>query len=161
MDGRSSHRELGIAWVGLCLAIAAHVIDEALTNFLSVYNPSVTAMRQRWSWFPMPTFEFRIWLAGLIAFVLLLLLLSPLAFRGVHAIRPVAWFLSILMIANAIGHTLATIFGRTAESVHFARPAPGFYSSPLLLIASVYLIVQLRRTARIASGAKAAHAKMG
>ncbi|HEX6504606.1 MAG TPA: hypothetical protein VF011_15315 [Terriglobales bacterium] len=148
----SPYRKLGIAWVGLCLAVAVHITDEALTGFLSVYNPTVIAMRERWGWFPMPAFGFREWLDSLIAGVVVALLLSPLVFRGSRLIRPLAWFLSIVMIINAGGHTLATILGQTVASVHFARPAPGFYSSPLLLLASIYLIVQLRRTGRIRSG---------
>lgn len=147
MDLHSPHAKLGLGWVGLAVAIGVHVTDEALTGFLSVYNPTVIEARHRWSWFPMPTFTFGTWLAGLIAAVILLLLLSPLAFRGVRWIRPVAYVLSTLMILNAMGHTLATIAGRTFEFVQFSRPAPGFYSSPLLLIASIYLLVQLRRTA--------------
>jgi hypothetical protein len=46
---------------------------------------------------------------------------------------------------NALGHTVATILGHTVATVRFARPAPGFYSSPVLAIASIYLLVQLRR----------------
>jgi hypothetical protein len=33
--------------------------------------------------------------------------------------------------------------------VTFPRPAPGFYSSPFLFAASVWLMVRLRRTARV------------
>jgi hypothetical protein len=147
----SPYRKLGFAWIGLCLVTAVHVIDEAATGFLSVYNPSVIAMRQRWGWFPMPTFEYREWLLGLLGGIAFALLLSPLAFRGSRVVRPIAWFLSVIMILNACGHTLATILGRTVESVRFSRPAPGFYSSPLLLIAAIYLISQLRRTGRLTS----------
>ncbi len=144
----SNHRKLGIAWLGLCLAVAVHVTDEALTGFLAVYNPSVIAMRARWGWFPMPTFTFREWLFGLTGAILLALLLSPFAFREAQWMRALAWFLSLVMILNACGHALATLLGRTVESVRFARPAPGFYSSPLLLASSIYLMVQLRRPSR-------------
>ncbi len=50
------------------------------------------------------------------------------------------------MLLNAAGHTVATIFGRTVSSVTFPRPAPGFWSSPFLVAAAVYLLVQLRKT---------------
>ena len=33
--------------MSLCLALAAHVFDEAMTDFLSVYNPTVQAIRQK------------------------------------------------------------------------------------------------------------------
>jgi hypothetical protein len=147
----SPYRKLGFAWICLCLATAVHVTDEALTGFLSVYNPTVNAMRERWGWFPMPTFSYREWLLGLMGGIVVALLLSPLVYRGSRFIRPIAWILSVIMILNAGGHTLASILGRTVESVHFARPAPGFYSSPLLLVAAIYLIMQLRRTARVSS----------
>ena len=74
----SSTKKLGIAWVQLCLALAAHVTDEALTGFLSVYNPTVLALQAKLGFWLMPTFEFREWLTGLIVAVLLLLALSPL-----------------------------------------------------------------------------------
>lgn len=154
----SPYRKLGIAWICLCLATAVHVTDEALTGFLSIYNPTVDTMRERWGWFPMPTFGYREWLLGLMGGIVVALLLSPLVYRGSRIMRPIAWFLSVIMILNAGGHTLATILGHTVESVRFARPAPGFYSSPLLLIAAIYLIMQLRRTARVTSdtGARSA-----
>jgi len=140
------HR-LGVAWVMLALALAAHVADEALTGFLSVYNPTVLALRARFGFWPMPTFEFREWLTGLSLGILLLLVLSPFAFRGARWIRPLFYFVAIVAgIFNALGHTLATILGQTVSTVRFPRPAPGFYSSPLLLAAAVYLLVQLRKT---------------
>ena len=40
----------GGPWVALCCAFALHVLDEALTGFLDVYNPTVAALRQRWAW---------------------------------------------------------------------------------------------------------------
>ena len=139
----------GRGWLFLTLALAAHVTDEALTGFLNVYNPTVIAMRQQWGWFPMPTFEFREWLVGLIVLVVVLLALTPVAASGARWLRPIAYFLCVVMFLNGMGHTLGTIFGRTfAASVRFPRPMPGFYSSPLLFASSIYLWVQLRRTAR-------------
>jgi len=142
----TSTKKLGIAWVLVCLALAAHVTDEAFTGFLSVYNPTVLALRAKLGFWPMPTFEFREWLTGLIVAVLLLLALSPFVFRGARWIRPLFYFFAVLMIANGLGHTAGTILGHSVSSIRFARPMPGFYSSPLLLTASVYALVQLRRT---------------
>jgi hypothetical protein len=138
---------LGIAWVALCLALAVHVTDEALTGFLSVYNPTVLALRAKLGFWPMPTFEFREWLAGLVFGILLLAALSPFAFRNARWIRPIFYFCAIVTgVLNALGHTVATILGQTVSTVRFSRPAPGFYSSPLLLMAAIYALVQLRRT---------------
>jgi hypothetical protein len=145
-DGRSIHR-LGIAWILFCCALALHVTDEALTGFLSVYNPTVLALRQQLGFWPMPTFTFQLWLTLLIMGILVLLTLSPLFFRNVPWVRPVAYFCAVVVgIFNAVGHTVATIFGQTVSSVTFPRPAPGFYSSPFLFATACFLLVQLRRT---------------
>ena len=134
------------AWVLLCLALALHVTDEASTGFLSVYNPTVIALRKTWGWFPMPVFSFEVWLVGLILAVAALLGLSVFVLRGARWIRPLAYVFAALMIANGLGHTLGTIFGRTVASVRFPRPMPGFLSSPVLFLASAYLLFELRRT---------------
>ncbi|MGH9531588.1 MAG: hypothetical protein ACRD2Q_04295 [Terriglobales bacterium] len=139
-------RHLGIAWIALCAAFAVHVADEALTGFLSVYNPTVIGLRQRYNWFPMPVFDFWGWLTGLVIAIAALLALSPFAFRGAAWLRPLAYVFAVIMLVNAAGHTLGTIFGRTLPSITFERPMPGFYSSPLLLVASVYMLRALGRT---------------
>lgn len=136
----------GFAWVLLCLAFCVHVADEALTGFLGVYNPTVTAVRARLGWFPMPTFEYREWLVGLIIVNLVLLALTPPAYRNARGLRPLAYFFAGVMLLNGLGHTIFTVLGHTVPSVRFPRPAPGFYSSPFLLITSIYLFVRLRAT---------------
>jgi len=136
----------GLAWFLLCLAFCAHVLDEAATGFLGVYNPTVLAMRAQFRWFPMPTFEFREWLVGLVIVNAIFLTLTPFAYRNAGPLRPLAYFYAAVMLLNGMGHTLFTVLGRTVASVHFPRPAPGFYSSPFLLAASAYLLLRLRAT---------------
>ncbi len=147
MDLHPSHAKLGWAWVALALATALHVFDEALTGFVPLYNSTVLALRHDWGLFLAPTFTFGEWLGGLIAGIVLWLALSPFVFRGARWIRPIAYFLSVLMILNAAGHTTETIVGHTVKSVQIPRPVPGFYSSPFLAIAAVYLLMKLRETA--------------
>jgi hypothetical protein len=142
----------GFAWVLLCLAFCAHVADEALTGFLPVYNATVSAMREQHSWYPMPPFGFREWLVGLIVVNLVLLLLTPLAYRNWPYLRVFAYFFAVIMLLNGLGHTLATVFGRTASSVPIPRPAPGFYSSPFLLAGGIYLLFRLRRSSTPKTG---------
>jgi hypothetical protein len=139
----------GAPWVLLCLAFCAHVADEALTGFLPVYNATVLAVRREYAWFPMPTFEYRDWLIGLIVANAVFLLLTPFAFRNAQWLRPLAYFFAGVHLLNGMGHTLATIFGQTVSSVHFPRPAPGFYSSPLLIAGSIYLLVRLGDSAQV------------
>jgi hypothetical protein len=139
----------GGAWLGLCVAFALHILDEASTGFLAVYNPTVTALRQSWGWFPMPTFGFKEWLVGLVVACAVLLCLTPVAARGMPGLRPLAWVYAVIMFLNGLGHTLFSILGHTVAAVTFPRPAPGFYSSPFLFAASLWLMVRLRRTARV------------
>ncbi len=140
--------KLVLSWLLLCMAIALHVFDEATHNFLAVYNPTVIALRERMPWLAFPEFTFRTWITGLAIAIALLFLLSPLVARGVHWIRPIAYLVSVLMIANGLSHAAGTILGRTVASVHFSRPMPGFYSSPILIAASTYVLIQLRNTKR-------------
>ena len=93
----------------------------------------------------MPTFEFREWLIGLTIANVVLLALTPFAFRGTRWIRPLAYLFAAVMLLNGAAHTTGTILGRTVESVRFTRPMAGFYSSPALLAASTYLWIRLRK----------------
>ena len=129
---RGGTYRLGWAWVALCLALAVHVTDEALTDFLSVYNPTVRAIRNRLPFLPLPTFTFEVWLTGLIAAVVLLLSLSRFAFRGARWMTPVSYVFGALMFLNGSLHI--------AGSFYLGRLMPGVYSAPLLLAGSIYLL---------------------
>jgi hypothetical protein len=146
-DEAPNHRALAYAWIALCLALGLHVFDEATTGFLNIYNPTVEALRAQLGWWPMPSLSFGDWLTGLIVVCVLLLLLTPLVVRGTPFTRLLACIFAVIMLLNAGAHTLATIFGRTVASVTFPRPAPGFWSSPFMAAAAIYLLIPLRRTA--------------
>lgn len=133
-------RRFGFAWVFLCVVLALHVTDEAATDFLSVYNPAVQAIRARFPVLPLPTFTFGVWLAGLSVGILLLLSLSPLAFRGWSVAIWLAYPLGSLMFANGLGHI--------GGSLYLGHLMPGVYSSPLLLAASAFLFACARMTHR-------------
>lgn len=144
-------RQLGRAWVLLCLGLLLHVTDEALTGFLSVYNPTAVVIRQRFPWLPVPQFDFQSWLIALLIGVAILLALSPFLYRGAVWMRPIAYGFSAIMIVNALGHTAGTIAGRSLGPIRFPRPMPGFYSSPVILAAALYLLVRLRRSPAVVS----------
>jgi hypothetical protein len=129
----SANRLWGFAWLGLGTALALHVIDEALTGFLPLYNSIVTEIRDSYPWFPMPIFTFPVWIGGLITGILILFLLSPLVFAGRLSLRYISYPLSVLMILNGLGHIGA--------SVYWGILAPGVYSSPFLLLAAAALLV--------------------
>ena len=129
----STNRRWGYAWLGLGIALALHVTDEALTGFLPLYNSTDAEIREPYPWIPLPTFTFPVWLGGLIAGVLILFLASPLIFAGRLWLRYISYPLSILMILNGLGHIGA--------SVYWGIPAPGLYSSPVQLLAATALLL--------------------
>lgn len=135
------------AWLCLVAALALHVIDEASTGFLDVYNPTVRALRERLGWFPMPEFSFDVWLTGLAVVVLGLALLTPLVVRGPGAVRAAAIVFAGLMVLNGAAHITGSIVGRTVATVRFERPMPGFWSSPVLIGAAVLFIARARHRA--------------
>jgi len=122
----------GLAWAALCAGFAIHVADEALTDFLSVYNPMVRAIRARFPFLPLPTFTFRVWLTGLVLAVGVLASLAPFAIRGAPWMRPIAYAFGIVMAGNGLLHLLGSVYMRKAM--------PGVYSAPLLLAAAIYLL---------------------
>jgi Protein of unknown function with HXXEE motif len=124
-------QQFGFAWIALAAALALHVADEAMTDFLSVYNPAVRAIRKRIPLLPLPTFSFSAWLTGLCAGILVLFALSHYAFQGSEWLVRVSYPLAVLMFANGLGHVVG--------SLYFKRFLPGVYSSPILLAASVFL----------------------
>jgi hypothetical protein len=88
--GIAKNQRVGQVWLALCIALVLHVIDEASTGFLRVYNPTVLALRERIPRLPMPVFEFNAWLSGLIIANIVLLLLSRFVFKDVAWMKPVA-----------------------------------------------------------------------
>ena len=140
ISGAFPHAHFFWAWILLCLALALHVVDEACTGFLSVYNPTVMALRERRPWFPMPIFTFGVWLAGLVAAIVLVFALSIFVWQGARWMRPLGFVFAVILLANSLVHMVGTIRGRTVNSVPFRRPMPGFYSSPFMLLASLYML---------------------
>src|SRR6267154_1779346 len=86
----SANRRFGFAWLGFGVAISLHVVDEATHDFLSVYNPSVLAIRARVPLIPLPTFTFGVWLATLATAIVIFLCFAPFALRGARAARAAA-----------------------------------------------------------------------
>ena len=121
------------------LAFALHVVDEAVNDFLPLYNSVVGGWRETYSWVPLPLFTFSGWLTLLIVALIVLAGLTPLFFKGSRSVRPVAWFFGGLMVANALGH-----FGM---SIYMGAFAPGVYSSPVVLAAAIALLVATHRSA--------------
>ena len=122
-------------WLLMVSAVGIHVIDEALTGFLPLYNAQVLALRARLGVFPAPTFTFSVWITGLALAVAIGLALTRAVARGGTGIRVVCGILAGLMIANACAHLLG--------SLYVGRQLPGFWSAPWLMVTSVWMVARV------------------
>ncbi|HKR26579.1 MAG TPA: HXXEE domain-containing protein [Acidobacteriaceae bacterium] len=131
------HWNFGLAWVAFALVIALHVADEASHDFLAVYNPNARAIRAKLH-LPVPVFTPRSFIMTLSSAVGLAVLVTPLAFHGVHWVRVAALPLAVLVgIGNGFLHLGA--------SVLYRRWMPGVLTAPLLLVAGMWLLWSCRR----------------
>jgi hypothetical protein len=113
-------------------AIAVHVFDEAVNDFLSFYNPLALDIRESLGFSFPPMFTFEMWLGGLIVGILVCFALTLIVKRGRRIIRVFTIVLGILMIANSLGHILGSAYSGSL--------LPGFWSSPLLLITASLVV---------------------
>ncbi len=131
---------LAIAWVALTLALAVHVADEAIHDFLAFYNPVAMSLRDMLLWTWMPTFTFGAWIGGLIVAVSALLSMSWFAFYGARWMAWAAILFGVMMCFNGFLHI--------AGSAYLQKFLPGTWSAPLLLICGVWLVVESVRQLR-------------
>jgi|SRR5829696_7131945 len=122
-----------LAWMALCVALAIHIADEALTGFLNRYNPIFRAIREQYPQLLLPIFTFEIWLSLLIFAVVMLTAASYFVWTGRWAMRPISHVFAVFMLVNGLLHI--------GHSIYMREFMPGVYTSPLLLAASIALIV--------------------
>jgi hypothetical protein len=130
-------RRWWLAWNLLTLAFALHFIDEALNDFLSIYNLMAEKLRDYLPSIPWPTVTFTTWMTVVVTAIVVLFALSIFILRGVGWMRPISYVYAVVMLANGLLHL--------AVSIYTASFMPGVLSSPLLLAASVYLFFCIPR----------------
>lgn len=116
------------AWLLLCGAAALHVLDEAVNDFLTFYNPFVESI----AWLPMPVFSFEVWITGLILAVVIGVAATSSVTNRVPAMRWIGIVVGILMILNGLAHISLSVAGD--------RMLPGTLSSPVLILAALWAI---------------------
>jgi hypothetical protein len=132
LKGKAKIRRHWLAWIALCTATAIHVADEAFTNFLAAYNPTVQEIRLQYPLLPLPTFTFEVWLTLLITGVLILFGFSYFVWQGKTWMRRASHAFAGFMLLNGVLHIAASFYAW--------KLIPGVYSSPLLIVISLVLI---------------------
>jgi uncharacterized protein with HXXEE motif len=126
------------AWLSLTLVLALHVADEASHGFLGWYNPIAASIQARLGGFPFPPiFDFRIWLIGLIAMVLLCAAVTS----WLEPRRRWALTLAAVWAVIHIGNGLLHLVG----SLVTGRVTPGTWTAPLLLLVAPWLLLETWR----------------
>ena len=124
--------DFGLAWLACVVALGLHVADEASHDFLAWYNPRALRIRRALRGLPFPpTFTFVPWLFGLIAAVMALAALTPVAFAGRAWLRPLAYVMAVIHIGNGVLHLGGSVLAR--------RAVPGVWSAPVLLATGIWL----------------------
>ena len=135
MDTGKPYRRWAQSWLLLTGALALHVVDEAVHDFPSFYNPYAVRISESVPLITLPTFTFRTWIAGLTTAVIILGLLTRYAVRGRAWMGPLSRIFAIVMLVNGLLHIVSsTVLGEIV---------PGTYSSPLLLAGGYYLLKQI------------------
>ena len=139
---------LGLAWIFECAALAIHAADAAVHDFIGYYNSTVLTLYGHFSYFPRMDLQSKWWMLFPFVVVVLLLALTPYAYRNTGAMRRLGLILSLAGLLASVGQIALTIRGGSVPSVTFDGVSPGFYSSPLLFATSLYLFWTLRRVPR-------------
>jgi Protein of unknown function with HXXEE motif len=123
-----------IAWLLLCAALTVHIAEEASRHFLDLWNPEVTALG-----LGALRFTFPVWITLLALAIVGLLILSYWVRRGTWWTPVAAYTFILLMLSNGVAHLAFSIYERAWMA--------GAYTSPLLILGSIYLwIATAQRT---------------
>jgi len=131
---------LSQAWVALTLALAVHVVESALRDYLSFYNPLAMSLRDMLLWTWMPTFTFAAWIGG---WTVILAALFGMAWFAAYGARWVVW--------AAFAYAEVTFLFAAAKlgfAVYLEKAIPGVYTAPLILAASTWLTLESLRALR-------------
>ncbi len=127
----------GHAWNLLTVTLVLHVVDEALHDFLTFYNPIALIIRSHIPWLPWPMFTYPVWIVTVSTSIAILFGLSIFVYKGVGLMRYISYLYAVLMIVNGLAHI--------GMSIYKSNFVPGVLSSPLLQAAGVYLIYCIPR----------------
>lgn len=126
-----------VAWFVLSAALALHIAEEATSGAYLVYGETLDFLRQIYPQLAIPPFKFSVWLFDITGTILVLLSLTWLVQKRFRIMRPASFALATFTTANAMMHIL---FSLASD-----RVLAGTLTSPLLLAASLFLLLSIPR----------------
>ena len=129
---------LGMLYLSLGLAQAAHSFEEIVTHLYDFFWVMTGMLHRAFSWFPQFRWPADLFAAVNVTLVALLLGSWPFVERRNTAALYLAWIAGIVETVNGFNHIAAAIL--------FRGYAPGAITAPVLLILGPLLLRELRRS---------------
>ena len=142
-----------VAWFVLCVLLALHIAEEAASGDYRAYGQSLALLRELFPQLPIPQFRFTVWLVDIAGAIIVLFLLTGLVHKNYQIMRSASFALATFTTANAMLHILLSL---ASDQV-----LAGTLTSPLLLVASLFLFLTIPRTEHFNTRAPAPAAVSG
>lgn len=126
-----------VAWILLSAVLALHIAEEATSGTYLIYGETLDFLRQIYPQLAIPPFKYDVWLLNITGTILVLLSLTWLVQKRYQIMRPASFALAIFTTANATIHILLSLASD--------RVLAGTLTSPLLLAASLFLLLSIPR----------------
>jgi len=131
---------LGVLYLSLGLAQAAHSFEEIVTHLYDFFWVVTGVFHRGFSWFPQFRWPADLFAAVNVTLVALLLGSWPFVERRNTPALSLAWVAGIIEPVNGFNHIAAAIF--------FRGYVPGVITAPVLLVLGPVLLRELRRSGR-------------
>lgn len=132
---------LGMLYLSLGLAQAAHSFEEIVTHLYDFFWVVTGVLHRAVSWFPQFRWPADLFAAVNVLLVALLLGTWPFVERRNTAALYLAWIAGMVETVNGFNHIAAAFF--------FRGYAPGVITAPVLLVLGPLLLRELRRSGQV------------
>ena len=139
MTAETTHNRTGMGrpWLALCFCLTVHVAEETYTGFLPYYSSATRAVSELLPYVTSPSLVLAASMWMSVAFVAILTVLTPFAYRGASWMRVATIGVALVALANVTGHV--------GGSMLAGHPLPGIYTTPLLAVVGVFALVSAWR----------------
>lgn len=138
METTTPISRLGVLYLSLGLAQAAHSFEEIVTHLYDFFWVVTGVFHRGFSWFPQFRWPADLFAAVNVTLVALLLGSWPFVERRNTPALSLAWVAGIIETVNGFNHIAAAIF--------FRGYLPGVITAPVLLVLGPLLLRELRRS---------------
>jgi hypothetical protein len=132
-----------IAWFLACAVFALHIVDEGVNGTFGFYSDLERLLTALLPSLNITPFNFDVWLLNMIGTLVVLFALTPLVAAHNALMVPASWAFAAFLTGNSAFHLLMSA-GR-------GELVTGAITSPLMLVAGLFLFVSAARGRREAT----------